>query len=176
MIEILPIAHRFQQLYCYGSVHYECDQRCVTFVRRVGDDVWVRISVGDDRRFFSVMVGPDRPASHATQPESWAAPYADQSGPIGSQCERALHLAWKALAATVGMLARFHATGCDIHTLQIVQIPERKRARCGHGHATTDMILANYQEIVSPDEAERYWSILPAATAPNVLPPVLLFI
>jgi hypothetical protein len=33
----------------------------------------------------------------------------------------------------VGMLARFHATGCDIHTLQIVHIPEGKRARCGHG-------------------------------------------
>ena len=54
--------------------------------------------------------------------------------------------------------------------------PERKRARCGHGHATTDMILANYQEIVSPDEADRYWSIPPAATAPNVLLSVLLFI
>jgi hypothetical protein len=79
------------------------------------------------------MVGADRPPAMRPNLKAWSAPYADQSGPIGSQYQRALHLAWKALAATVGILARFHATGRDIHTLQIVQIPERKRARSEHG-------------------------------------------
>jgi hypothetical protein len=38
------------------------------------------------------------------------------------------------------------------------------------GHAT-DLIFANYREIVSPDEAERFWSILPAGTASDLFFP-----
>jgi hypothetical protein len=38
------------------------------------------------------------------------------------------------------------------------------------GHSTTKMLFSNYREIVTPEEAERYWRILPPAQAENVVP------
>ena len=38
------------------------------------------------------------------------------------------------------------------------------------GHTTTAMIFANYREIVTPEEADRYWQIFPPRVAENVVP------
>jgi hypothetical protein len=37
------------------------------------------------------------------------------------------------------------------------------------GHTTPRMIFDNYREVVTPEEAERYWKIRPAAPAENVI-------
>jgi hypothetical protein len=37
-------------------------------------------------------------------------------------------------------------------------------------HTSTKLIFSNYREIVTPDEAERYWNIFPATPAENVVP------
>jgi integrase len=37
------------------------------------------------------------------------------------------------------------------------------------GHTTPRMIFDNYREVVTPEEAERYWSIKPATPLPNVI-------
>jgi hypothetical protein len=36
-------------------------------------------------------------------------------------------------------------------------------------HVRPPMIFSNYREIVTPEEAERYWNIFPAAAAVNVV-------
>jgi integrase len=38
------------------------------------------------------------------------------------------------------------------------------------GHVSPHMIFSNYREIVTPEEAERYWQIFPPAPAENVVP------
>jgi hypothetical protein len=37
------------------------------------------------------------------------------------------------------------------------------------GHVRPHMIFSNYRDIVTPDEAERYWQIFPPAQAENVV-------
>jgi hypothetical protein len=38
------------------------------------------------------------------------------------------------------------------------------------GHVTPHMIFSIYHEIVTPEEAERYWAIFPPCQAENVVP------
>jgi hypothetical protein len=38
------------------------------------------------------------------------------------------------------------------------------------GHVSPHMIFANCREIVTPEEAERYWQIFLTARAANVVP------
>ena len=37
------------------------------------------------------------------------------------------------------------------------------------GHVSPHMIFSNYREIVTPEEAERYWQIFPPSQAENVV-------
>ncbi len=37
------------------------------------------------------------------------------------------------------------------------------------GHSTSQMLYSTYRELVLPEEAERYWKIVPESKAPNVL-------
>jgi integrase/recombinase XerD len=38
------------------------------------------------------------------------------------------------------------------------------------GHTSQAIIFSNYRELVTPDEAKRYWNVRPKATAENVIP------
>ena len=38
------------------------------------------------------------------------------------------------------------------------------------GHTSQAMIFSNYREVVTKQDAERYWSITPAQAATNVIP------
>jgi integrase len=38
------------------------------------------------------------------------------------------------------------------------------------GHTSPQMLYSTYRELVLPEEAERYWNIVPVASAPNVVP------
>jgi len=38
------------------------------------------------------------------------------------------------------------------------------------GHTTTGMLFNTYRELVVPEEAQRYWQIVPASAADNVIP------
>jgi hypothetical protein len=38
------------------------------------------------------------------------------------------------------------------------------------GHTSQAMIFSNYREVVTRQDAERYWDIKPARTAANVIP------
>ena len=38
------------------------------------------------------------------------------------------------------------------------------------GHVTPHMIFNHYREIVTPEEAERYWNIFPPKPAENIVP------
>ena len=37
------------------------------------------------------------------------------------------------------------------------------------GHSTTAMLFNTYRELVLPEEAERYWRLLPSSEAENVV-------
>jgi hypothetical protein len=38
------------------------------------------------------------------------------------------------------------------------------------GHVGPQMIFAHYRELVTPEEAQRYWNILPSPEVANVVP------
>jgi integrase len=38
------------------------------------------------------------------------------------------------------------------------------------GHTSPQMLYSTYRELVLPEEAERYWKIVPAGAADNVIP------
>ncbi len=38
------------------------------------------------------------------------------------------------------------------------------------GHSTSQMLYSTYRELVLPEDAERYWNVLPTSTAANVIP------
>jgi len=58
-------------------------------------------------------------------------------------------------------------TGAALDGLSLVTVLESS-LRAELGHSTSQMLYSTYRELVLPEEAERYWKIVPSAT-PNVI-------
>jgi integrase len=56
---------------------------------------------------------------------------------------------------------------CSYH---IAKYENAARLALDMGHTTTKLIFSNYRELVTPEEAERYFNIFPPAHAENVVP------
>jgi len=52
---------------------------------------------------------------------------------------------------------------------RLAAIHDAPRVSVELGHTSPQMLYTNYRELVRPEEAERYWQIVPAAAAENVV-------
>lgn len=102
---------------------------------------------------------------------AWLAPYQGRTGPIGYQNDRGLHRAWKTLAKAAGVdaLPR-NGLRHSFASYHLAKFQNAAALALDMGHISTKLIFSNYREIVTPDEADRYWNIFPARTAENVVP------
>ena len=59
--------------------------------------------------------------------------------------------------------------GHSFASYRLAAIHDAPRVASELGHASPTMLYSTYREVVLPEEAERYWDIMPAADAANVV-------
>jgi len=99
---------------------------------------------------------------------AWLQPYSGKTGkvvPAGSR--RKLHRVREA-----ANLSDWPKNGLrhSFASYRLAAIHDAPRVASELGHTSPAMLYNVYRELVLPSEAERYWSILPAADAANVIP------
>ena len=103
--------------------------------------------------------------------KAWLAPYGPSAtGPIFEGNVYAfLHLLRTACKAAGIKPAKngLRHSFCSYH---IAKYENAARLALDMGHTTTKLIFSNYRELVTPEEAERYFNIFPPAQAENVVP------
>jgi hypothetical protein len=52
----------------------------------------------------------------------------------------------------------------------LAKFQDAPRTALDLGHVSPRTVFNHYREIVTPEEAERYWNIFPAKKAENVVP------
>jgi integrase len=101
---------------------------------------------------------------------AWLAPYQGRTSPIGPRDERTLHRAWYALAKAAGLdtLPR-NGLRHSFASYHLAKFQNAAALALDMGHTSAKLIFSHYREVVTPDEAERYWSIFPPSPAANVV-------
>src|SRR5262249_19301240 len=71
----------------------------------------------------------------------------------------------------VAGLLRWPVNGCrhSFASYRLEAIGYAPRVAHELGHTSPQMLYSTYREVVTPEEAERYWKIAPAAEAKNVV-------
>jgi integrase len=102
---------------------------------------------------------------------AWLVPYGGRTGPLWQLSETAFYdeteKAWKA-----ARLSKWPKNGLrhSFASYHLAKHNDAARLALDMGHTATKMIFAHYRDVVTPEEAERYWSIFPQARADNVVP------
>lgn len=103
--------------------------------------------------------------------KGWLAPYVDRLGKLWPTTETHYHeQTLKVLKAV--RLEHWPKNGLR-HSFASYHLAKHQNAAAlalDMGHVTPHMIFKHYREIVTPEEAERYWNIFPPAPAANVVP------
>jgi integrase len=98
----------------------------------------------------------------------WLRPYADITGAVVPvNARKKLWLVRKAAG-----LARWPKNGLrhSFASYRLAAIHDAPRVAAELGHTSPRMLYSTYRELVLPEEAERYWSIVPVGDAINVIP------
>jgi integrase len=101
----------------------------------------------------------------------WLRPYAGCTGKIYPYSRRWYHHNVELLRKAAG-LAEWSNNGLR-HSFASFHLAKHQNApqlALEMGHTTPHMIFDNYREVVTPLEAQRYWSICPQAVAQNIIP------
>jgi integrase len=98
----------------------------------------------------------------------WLGPYAKMTGavvPVNSRKKL------DAICKAAG-LARWPKNGLrhSFASYRLAATHDAPRVASELGHTSPQMLYSTYRELVLPEEAQRYWQIVPAATADNVIP------
>jgi integrase len=98
----------------------------------------------------------------------WLGPYAGMTGavvPVSSRKKLA------AIRKNAG-LERWPKNGLrhSFASYRLAATHDAPRVASELGHTSPQMLYSTYRELVLPEEAQRYWQIVPAATADNVIP------
>jgi len=102
---------------------------------------------------------------------NWLRPYTNLEGKVYSRSERDLHKDLVALCGKVG-LQKWPTNGLR-HSFASYHLALHKNApelALELGHASPKMIFTNYRELVTDEQAERYWAIRLNTRAENVIP------
>jgi len=98
----------------------------------------------------------------------WLRPYAEMTGAVvPANARNKLDLVRK-----VAGLARWPKNGLrhSFASYRLAATHDAPRVASELGHTSPQMLYSVYRELVLPEEAERYWKIVPAAAADNVIP------
>jgi integrase len=104
---------------------------------------------------------------------AWLAPYASHTGRLWSKHRDNYHFVvthfWKATGLAEWPHNVLRHSFASYHLAKHQDAP---RLALDMGHVSPHMIFGHYREIVTPEEAERYWQIFPPTPAENVVPMV----
>ena len=100
----------------------------------------------------------------------WLRPYAQQNGKVYPYSRRWYHFNLDELRKAVE-IPEWANNGLR-HSFASYHLAKHQNApqlALDMGHTTPRMIFDNYREVVTPEEAERYWNVRPQASAENVI-------
>jgi integrase len=102
---------------------------------------------------------------------AWLAPYAGHTGPIWPKAEFALYRATQK-ARTNASLAKWPQNGLrhSFASYHLAKFQDAPRVALDLGHVSPRTVFNHYREVVTPEEAERYWNIFPTGVVANVVP------
>lgn len=101
--------------------------------------------------------------------QAWLAPYAGRTGRIfGGNVHSFLHL-MRTACKNCGVSKPTNGLRHSFCSYHIAKYQDAAKLALDMGHTTTTLIFTNYRELVTPEEAERYFNIYPAAPAQNVV-------
>ena len=102
---------------------------------------------------------------------AWLEPYAASTGKLWQTSESAFHKASKKVGIAAG-LPKWPQNGLrhSFASYHLAKHQDAPRLALDMGHISPKMIFDHYREIVTPEEAERYWQIFPPRAAQNVVP------
>ncbi len=103
--------------------------------------------------------------------QAWLQPYAGHTGRLWPKDPDTFHHAVKRVRIASG-LGPWPNNGLrhSFASYHLAKHQDAPRLALDMGHVSPALIFSNYREIVTPEEAERYWKIFPPATAANVIP------
>jgi integrase len=127
------------------------------------------------RNFINVGANKSKTAKRRLIPiapnlAEWLRPYSDRAGRIFPFSHRWFHQhiveSWQAAG-----LAEWPNNGLrhSFASYHLAKHQDAARLALEMGHTTPRMIFDHYREVVSPEQAERYWNIRPASAATNVV-------
>jgi integrase len=99
--------------------------------------------------------------------KAWLQPYARPSGPVcPTRCRRLLESARNAAGITQWPPNAMRHSFASYH---LAAFKNAARTSLELGHTDSRITFAHYRELVKPHDAERYWSIMPAARAERIV-------
>jgi integrase len=127
------------------------------------------------RNFINVAASKSKTAKRRLIPiasnlTTWLRPYAHRKGRIYPYSHRWYHFNIGELTEAAN-LSKWPNNGLR-HSFASYHLAKNQNApqlALEMGHTTPRMIFDNYREVVTPEEAEKYWSIKPKEPAPNVV-------
>jgi hypothetical protein len=102
----------------------------------------------------------------------WLSPFTGRIGPIFAASTHVLANRMHPIRKAAG-LTKWPENGLrhSFASYHLAKFQDAARLALDMGHSSTKMIFSNYREVVRPEEAERYWNILPVPPRPtNVVP------
>ena len=101
----------------------------------------------------------------------WLAPYAGRTGRVWPKAEFTLYQSTQKARMNAG-LAKWPQNGLrhSFASYHLAKFQDAPRTALDLGHVSPRMVFNHYREVVTPEEAERYWNISPAKEAENVVP------
>jgi integrase len=103
--------------------------------------------------------------------KEWLLPYADRSGKLWRLSHMEFYRDLESARANAGIIK--WPSNALRHSYASYHLAFHQNAAAlalQMGHTSQAVIFSNYREVVTRQDAERYWSIRPAQAATNVIP------
>jgi integrase len=137
---------------------------------------WADVNL--DRRRIKVLAKKAKTAARRLvdiQPNllKWLRPYSARTGKVAPENLRVKLLEDRNRAAKAGSLSRkWPANGLrhSFASYYLARFDDAAKLALQLGHVGQDIIFRHYREVVTPEEAKRYWNIVPPRRGTKVIP------
>lgn len=100
---------------------------------------------------------------------AWLSLFANMTGLIYAEPKRTYYNALDRLVASTGIKWPKNGLRHSYASYHLAKFEDAGGLALQLGHTSTKLIFENYRELVRPEEAEAYWSIVPAGVPANVV-------